>query len=185
MPLLWSGVGALRRDLRATETEPRESGGGTRDSEGERGKSRNAMWAGRRRENRRGREWRELGRTGRKEGEGRGSKLEETEEEAEENVTEPFGGKTQTEAEYYPEEIRVEGGGERTWKRCEERSGETDGNRTQGRGRNGKEAEGNTSGRGRRDPWRKLYRTVERTGRKEGEGSGEREGGGNAPGERR
>jgi len=178
-------VGALRRDLRATETEPRESGGGTRDPEGERGKSRNAMWAGRRRENRRGREWRELGRTGRKEGEGRGRKLEETEEEAEENVTEPFGGKTQTEAEYYPEEIRVEGGGERTWKRCEERSGETDGNRTQGRGRNGKEAEGNTSGRGRRDPWRKLYRTVERTGRKEGEGSGEREGGGNAPGERR
>ena len=143
------------------------------------------MWAGRRRENRRGREWRELGRTGRKEGEGRGRKLEETEEEAEENVTEPFGGKTQTEAEYYPEEIRVEGRGERTWKRCEERSGETDGNRTQGRGRNGKEAEGNTSGRGRRDPWRKLYRTVERTGRKEGEGSGEREGGGNAPGERR
>ena len=88
-------MGALRRDLRATETEPRESGGGTRDPEGERGKSRNAMWAGRRRENRRGREWRELGRTGRKEGEGRGRKLEETEEEAEENVTEPFGGKTQ------------------------------------------------------------------------------------------
>ena len=28
---LWSGVGALRRDLRATETEPRESGGGTRN----------------------------------------------------------------------------------------------------------------------------------------------------------
>ena len=74
-------------------------------------------------------------RTGRKEGEGRGRKPERTEEEAEENVTEPFGGKTQTEAEYYPEEIRVEGGGERTWKRCEERSGETDGNRTQGRGR--------------------------------------------------
>ena len=65
----------------------------------------------------------------------------------------------------------MEGGGERTWKRCEERSGETDGNRTQGRERNGKEAEGNTSGRGRRDPWRKLYRTVERTGRKEGEGN--------------
>jgi len=79
----------------------------------------------------------------------------------------------------------VERGGERTWKRCEERSGKTDGNRTQGRGRNGKEAEGNTSGQGRRDPWRKLYRNVERTGRKEGEGSGEREGGGNAPGERR
>ena len=29
----------------------------------------------------------------------------------------------------------MEGGGERTWKRCEERSGETDGTRTQGRGR--------------------------------------------------
>jgi len=66
-------------------------------------------------------------------------------------------------------------------------------------GKDGKEAEGNMSGRGRRDPWRKLYRTVERTGenwtrtgRKEGErkgkeggGNGEREGGGNAPGERR
>ena len=37
LPLLWSGVGALRRDLRATETEPRKRGGGTRDPEGERG----------------------------------------------------------------------------------------------------------------------------------------------------
>ena len=42
LPLLWSGVGALRRDPRATETEPRKRGGGTRDPEGERGKSRNA-----------------------------------------------------------------------------------------------------------------------------------------------
>ena len=67
------------------------------------------MWAGRRRENRRGRRWRELERTGRKEGEERGRKPEETEEEAEENVTEPATGKTQTEAEYYPVEIRVEG----------------------------------------------------------------------------
>ena len=76
----------------------------------------------------------------------------------------------------------MEGGGERAWKRCEERSGETDGNRTQGRERNGKEAEGNTSGRGRRDPWRKLYRTVERTGRKEGAGSGARQRGTRGPG---
>tara|TARA_Y100001960_G_scaffold78211_1_gene83615 strand:- start:182 stop:439 length:258 start_codon:yes stop_codon:yes gene_type:complete len=38
LPLLWSGVGALRRDPRATETEPRKSGGGTRDPEGERGR---------------------------------------------------------------------------------------------------------------------------------------------------
>ena len=38
LPLLWSGVGALRRDPRATETEPRKRGGGTRDPEGERGR---------------------------------------------------------------------------------------------------------------------------------------------------
>merc|ERR1711890_101762 len=94
-PLLWSGVGALRRDPRATETEPRKSGGRTRDPEGEREKSRNAMWAGRRRENRRGRRQRELERTGRKEREQKGRKPEETEEEAEENVTEPATGKTQ------------------------------------------------------------------------------------------
>ena len=36
LPLLWSGVGALRRDPRATETEPRKRGGETRDPEGER-----------------------------------------------------------------------------------------------------------------------------------------------------
>ncbi len=181
--LEWCGGASARpagHRNRAARERRRNPGSGRRT-----GKSRNAIWAGRRRENRRGREWRELERTGRKEGEGRGRKLEETEEEAEENVTEPATGKTKTEAEYYPEEICAEGGGEQTWKRCEERSGETDGNWTQGRGRNGKEAEGNTSGRGRRDPWRKLYRIVERTGRKEGEGNGEREGGGNAPRERR
>ena len=66
----------------------------------------------------------------------------------------------------------MEGGGERTGKRCEERSGKTDGNRTQGRGRNGKKAEGNMSGQGRRDPWRKLYRTVERTGENWTQGRG-------------
>jgi len=38
LPLLWSGVGAPRRDPRATETEPRKSGGKTRDSEEERGR---------------------------------------------------------------------------------------------------------------------------------------------------
>ncbi|HJM18785.1 MAG TPA: hypothetical protein QF703_04570 [Candidatus Thalassarchaeaceae archaeon] len=126
--------------------------------------------------------WRELDERKGKEGEGNWRKRRRKLRKSE---TEPATGKTKTEAEDYPEEICVERGGERTWKRCEERSGKTDGNRTQGRGRNGKEAEGNTSGQGRRDPWRKLYRNVERTGRKEGEGSGEREGGGNAPGERR
>ncbi len=57
--------------------------------------SRNAMWAGRRRENRRGREWRKLERTGRKEGEGRGRKLEETEEEAEEKRNRTGNGENQ------------------------------------------------------------------------------------------
>ena len=128
-------------------------------------------------EERSGENWREPDARKGKEGEGSGGKHEGTRaersvEEAEENVTEPATGKTQTEAEYYPEEIRVEGGGERTWKRCEERSGKTDGNRTQGRGRNGEEAEGNMSGRGRRDPWRKLYRTVEITGENWTQGRG-------------
>merc|ERR1712096_112848 len=67
-PLLWSGVGAPRRDPRATETEPRESGGGTRDSEGDRGR---------------------VGTPYGREDDGR------TEEEAEENATEPATGKTQ------------------------------------------------------------------------------------------
>ena len=199
LPLLWSGVGALWRNPRATETEPRESGGGTRDSKGDRGRVGTPYGredGGRTEEDKGGENWRELDERKGKKG---GKKPEETEEEAEENVTEPATGKTKTEAEYYPEEICVERGGERTWKRCEERSGKTDGNWTQGRGRNGKEVEGNMSGQGRRDPWRKLYRTVERTGEnwtrtgrkegerkeKEGEGNGEREGGGNAPGERR
>jgi len=104
------------------------------------------MWAGRRRENLRGRKWRELERTGRKEREGKGRKLEETEEEAEENVTEPATGKTQTEAEYYPEEILVEGEKRldleaawgTKWRELDARKG--------------KETEGNTSKRGRRDP---------------------------------
>jgi len=39
-------------------------------------------------------------------------------------------------------------------------------------GKDGKEAEGNMSGRGRRDPWRKLYRTVERTGENWTQGRG-------------
>ena len=185
LPLLWSGVGAPRRDPRATETEPRESGGGTRDSEEERGRVGTPYGReddGRTEEDESGENWRELDERKGKEGEGNWRKRRRKLRKSE---TEPATGKTKTEAEYYPEEICVEGGGERTWKRCEERSGKTDGNRTQGRGRNGKEAEGNTSGQGRRDPWRKLYRNVERTGRKEGEGSGEREGGGNAPGERR
>jgi hypothetical protein len=188
--LEWCGGASARpagHRNRAARERRRNPGFGRRT-----GKSRNAIWAGRRRENRRGREWRELERTGRKEGEGRGRKLEETEEEAEENVTEPATGKTKTEAEYYPEEIRVEGGGERTWKRCEERSGE---NWRELDARKGKEGEGS----GGKHEWTRAERSVEeavsdrgenwreldaRKG-KEGEGSGEREGGGNAPGERR
>ena len=127
-------MGALRRDPRATETEPRKSGGRTRDPEGERGKSRNAMWAGRRRENRRGRRQRELERTGRKEREQKGRKPEETEEEAEENVTEPATGKTQPRQSTIPRRYARKGKRDWNWKRCGERSGE---NRTQGRGRNG------------------------------------------------
>merc|ERR1739841_44349 len=130
-PLLWSGVGAPRRDPRATETEPRKSGGKTRDSEEERGR---------------------VGSPCGREDDGR------TEEEAEENVTEPATGKTQTEAEYYPEEILVEGEKRldleaawgTKWRELDARKGE--------------ETEGNMSKRGRRDPWRKLYRTVERNG---------------------
>ena len=168
-------MGALRRDPRATETEPRESGGRTRDPDARKGNGRRVGTPygreddGRTEEDKSGENWRELDERKGKEGEGswrkRRRKLRKSE-------TEPATGKTKTEAEYYPEEIRVEGGGERTWKRCEERSGKTDGNRTQGRGRNGEEAEGNMSGRGRRDPWRKLYRTVERTGENWTQGRG-------------
>ena len=53
------------------------------------------MWAGRRRENRRGRRWRELERTGRKEREGKGRKPEETEEEAEEKRNRTSNGENQ------------------------------------------------------------------------------------------
>ena len=88
-------MGALRRDPRATETDPRKSGGRTRDSEGERGI---------------------VGTPCGREDNGR------TEEDE---------------------------GGE-NWRELDARKG--------------KETEGNTSERGRRDPWRKLYRTVERNG---------------------
>ena len=172
-------MGALRRDLRATETEPRKSGGRTRDPEGERGKSRNAMWAGRRRENRRGRRWRKLERTGRKEGEGKGRKPEETEEEAEENVTEPATGKTQTEAEYYPEEIRAEGE-ERLeleaawgtkWREPDARKGTK---RRETRANEGGEIRGGSC----IGPWRRMVRIARK-------GNGEREEGGDPLGERR
>ena len=79
LPLLWSGVGALRRDLRATETEPRKRGGGTRDPEGERGKESERLVGGKTAGERSGREWRKLERTGRKERERRGRKQEEAE----------------------------------------------------------------------------------------------------------
>jgi len=73
LPLLWSGVGALRRDLRATETEPRESGGGTRDLEEDRGRVGTPCGReddGRTEENEGRENWRELDERKGKEGEG-------------------------------------------------------------------------------------------------------------------
>ena len=91
--LEWCGGASARpagHRNRAARERRRNPGSGRRT-----GKSRNAIWAGRRRENRRGREWRELERTGRKEGEGRGRKLEETEEEAEEKRNRTGNGENQ------------------------------------------------------------------------------------------
>ena len=88
LPLLWSGVGALRRDPRATETEPRKRGGGTRDPEGERGRVGTPSGredGGRAEADESGENRRELDERKGKEGE---RKLEEAEGEAEENVTE-------------------------------------------------------------------------------------------------
>ena len=99
LPLLWSGVGALRRDPRATETEPRKRGGGTREPEGERGIESERLVGGKTAGERSGREWREPERTGRKEREGRGRKLEEAERKLRKSETEPATGKTKTEAE--------------------------------------------------------------------------------------
>ena len=144
------------------------------------------MWAGRRRENRRGQRWRELERTGRKEGEGKGRKPEKTEEEVEENVTEPATGKTKTEAEYYPEEIRVEGekrleleaAWETKWRELE-RTGRKEGEE---RGRKQRETRANEGGEIRGGscigPWRRMVRIARR-------GSGERKEGGDPLGERR
>ena len=99
LPLLWSGVGALRRDPRATETEPRKRGGGTRDPEGERervGTPSGREDDGRTEEDESGENWRELDERKGKEGEGswrkRRRKLRKSE-------TEPATGKTKTEAE--------------------------------------------------------------------------------------
>ncbi|MEC9264085.1 MAG: hypothetical protein VYD23_03185 [Candidatus Thermoplasmatota archaeon] len=99
MPLLWSGVGALRRDPRATETEPRKRGGETRDPEGERervGTPSGREDDGRTEEDESGENWRELDERKGKEGEGswrkRRRKLRKSE-------TEPATGKTKTEAE--------------------------------------------------------------------------------------
>ena len=99
LPLLWSGVGALRRDPRATETEPRKRGGGTRDPEGERervGTPNGREDDGRTEEDESGENWRELDERKGKEGEGswrkRRRKLRKSE-------TEPATGKTKTEAE--------------------------------------------------------------------------------------
>ena len=99
LPLLWSGVGALRRDPRATVTEPRKRGGGTRDPEGEREKVGTPSGReddGRTEEDESGENWRELDERKGKEGEGswrkRMRKLRKSE-------TEPATGKTKTEAE--------------------------------------------------------------------------------------
>ena len=99
LPLLWSGVGALRRDPRATETEPRKRGGETRDPEGERervGTPSGREDDGRTEEDESGENWRELDERKGKEGEGswrkRRRKLRKSE-------TEPATGKTKTEAE--------------------------------------------------------------------------------------
>ena len=137
------------------------------------------MWAGRRRENRRGQRWRELERTGRKEGEGKGRKPEKTEEEVEENVTEPATGKTKTEAEYYPEEIRVEGEKRleletawgTKWRELDARKGTK---RRETRANEGGEIRGGSC----IGPWRGMVRIARR-------GNGEREEGGDPLGERR
>ena len=151
-------MGALRRDPRATETEPRKSGGRTRDSEGERGIVGTPCGRednGRTEEDEGGENWRELDARKGKEREGNRRKRRRKLRKSE---TEPATGKTKTEAEYYPDEIRVEGE-----KRLElETAWETKWRELDAR--KGKETEGNTSERGRRDPWRKLYRTVERNG---------------------
>ena len=66
-------MGALRRDLRATETEPRESGGGTRNPEGGRGTVGTPCGRednGRTEEDESGENWGELDERKGKEGEG-------------------------------------------------------------------------------------------------------------------
>ena len=92
-------MGALRRDLRATETEPRESGGGTRDSEGDRGRVGTPSGReddGRTEEDESGENWRELDERKGKEGEGNWRKRRRKLRKSE---TEPATGKTKTEAE--------------------------------------------------------------------------------------
>ena len=74
-------MGALRRDLRATETEPRKSGGGTRDPEGERGRVGTPCGReddGRTEEDEGGENWREPDARKGKEREGNGGKHERT-----------------------------------------------------------------------------------------------------------
>ena len=98
-PLLWSGVGALRRNPRATETEPRMSGGGTRDSEEDRrrvGTPCGREDDGRTEEDNSGENWRELDERKGKEGEGNWRKRRRKLRKSE---TEPATGKTKTEAE--------------------------------------------------------------------------------------
>ena len=172
LPLLWSGVGALRRDPRATETEPRKRGGGTRDPEGEReivGTPSGREDGGRTKRTR-------VERTGENWTKGRGRKGKETGgsgEEAEEKRNRTGNGENQNRGRgtiprryAWKGDENEPGSGVRNEV---ERTGE---NRTQGRGRKGKEAEGNTREQGRRDPWRNLYRTVERTGETWTQGKG-------------
>merc|ERR1712080_628735 len=109
-------------------------------------------------ENRRGRRWRELERTGRKEREGKGRKPEETEEEAEEKRNRTGNGENQNRG-------RVLSRGDTRGREKEIGTGNGVGNKVERTGRKeGDETEGNTSEQGRRDPWRKLYRTVEKNG---------------------
>merc|ERR1712080_743852 len=108
-PLLWSWCGgASARPAghrnRAAKKRRRNPGSGRRT-----GDSRNAMWAkddGRTEEDEGGENWRELDARKGKEREGNRRKRRRKLRKSE---TEPATGKTKTEAEYYPDEIRVKG----------------------------------------------------------------------------
>ena len=172
-------MGALRRDPRATETEPRKSGGGTRDPEGERGIVGTPCGReddGRTEEDEGGENWRELDARKGKEREGNRRKRRRKLRKSE---TEPATGKTKTEAEYYPEEIRVEGEKRleletawgTKWRELDARKGTK---RRETRANEGGEIRGGSC----IGPWRRMVRIARR-------GNGEREEGGDPLEERR